>query len=177
MSDQPAVSKEQLLEGLKSSRDEILDKVAVLPAEALEAGCYENGWNGRQVLAHVAAIEWTYPRLIEIARNGPPPEKKKEDGDARAASKPARGGINSYNDRQIERYADSSVAELLDVFKTNRETTINTIEETEDELFATQVKSAGGITGTLGTVLNFVAVMHVRMHVNDVLKAAAESRA
>ena len=175
MSDQPAVSKAQLIAGLKASRDEILAKVGGLPAEALEAGCYENGWNARQVLAHVAAIEWSYPRLLDVARDGPPPEKKETSEPT--ASKPARGGINSYNDRQIERYAGASVAELLDVFKMNRETTIAAIEAAEDDLFATQVKSAGGITGPLGTVLNFVAVMHVRMHIDDVLKAAAASRA
>jgi uncharacterized protein (TIGR03083 family) len=176
MSDVPALSKAQLLEGLKASRDEILEKVGSLPAEALEAGCYENGWNARQVLAHVSAIEWSYPRLLDVAREGPPPEKKEEPG-AQAASKPARGGINSYNDRQIERYAGASVAELLDVFKTNRATTIAAVEAADDALFASPVKSAGGITGPLGTVLNFVAVMHVRMHIDDVLKAAAAPRA
>ncbi len=172
MTDQPAVSKSQLLASLRSSGDELLAKIEGLPAEALEAGCYENGWNGRQVLAHIAAIEWTYPRLIDIARNGPP-EKKPE---ATATSKPAKGGINSYNDRQIERYANATVAELLDIFRKNRETTISTIEATEDELFATEVKSAGGIKGPLATVINLVAVMHVGQHVNDVLDAASRAQ-
>jgi uncharacterized damage-inducible protein DinB len=173
MTDQPGVSKSQLLANLRSSGQELLSKLEGLPAEALEAGCYENGWNGRQVLAHIAAIEWTYPKLIDLARNGPP-EKKPEEP---VTSKPAKGGINSYNDRQIERYADATAAELLDVFRKNRETTISTIEATEDELFATEVKSAGGIKGPLGTVLNLVAVMHVNVHVNDVLDAAARAQA
>ena len=173
MTDQPVVTKPQLLANLRSSGEELLSKLAGLPAEAIEAGCYENGWNGRQVLAYIAAIEWTYPRLIDIARNGPP-EKKPE---APAKSKPPKGGMNSYNDRQIERYANNTTAELLDVFRKNRETTISTIEATEDELFATEVKSAGGVKGPLGTVLNFVAVMHVNVHVNDVLDSAARAQA
>ncbi len=172
MTDQPALSKSQLLENLRSGGEELLSKLEGIPAEAIEAGCYENGWNGRQVLAHIAAIEWTYPRLIDVARSGPP-EKKPE---ATATSKPAKGGINSYNDRQIERYADSSVAELLDVFRQNRETTISAIEATEDELFATEVKSAGGIKGPLATVINLVAVMHVNVHVNDILDAASKAK-
>ena len=172
MADQPAVSKSQLLANLRSSGEEFLSKLEGLPAGALEAGCYENGWNGRQVLAHIAAIEWTYPRLIDIARSGPP-EKKPE---ATATSRPARGGINSYNDRQIERYADATAAELLDIFRKNRATTIATIEATEDELFATEIKSAGGVKGPLAMVLNFVAVMHVKTHVNDVLDAAARAQ-
>ncbi|HEY5639056.1 MAG TPA: maleylpyruvate isomerase N-terminal domain-containing protein [Dehalococcoidia bacterium] len=173
MTDQPALSKSQLLENLRSGGEDLLSKLQGLPADALESGCYENGWNGRQVLAHIAAIEWTYPKLIDVARNGPP-EKKPE---ATATSKPAKGGINSYNDRQIERYADSTVAELLDVFRQNRETTISTIESTEDELFAREVRSAGGIKGPLATVLNLVAVMHVNVHVNDILDAASKAKA
>ncbi len=172
MTDQTAVSKSQLLANLRSSGEELLSKLEGLPAGALDAGCYENGWNGRQVLAHIAAIEWTYPRLIDLARNGPPEKKP----GAAATSKPAKGGINSYNDRQIARYADATAAELLDVFRKNRETTISTIEATEDELFATEVKSAGGIKGPLGTVLNLVAVMHVNVHVNDVLDSAARAQ-
>ena len=172
MADQPAVSKSQLLANLRLGGEELLSKLEGLPAGALEAGCYENGWNGRQVLAHIAAIEWTYPRLNDIARSGPP-EKKPE---ATATSRPARGGINSYNDRQIERYADATAAELLDIFRKNRATTIATIEATEDELFAIEVKTAGGVKGPLAMVLNFVAVTHVKTHVNDVLDAAARAQ-
>ena len=172
MTDQPVVSKSQLLANLRSSGEELLSKLEGLPEGALDAGCYENGWNGRQVLAHIAAIEWTYPRLIDLARNGPREKKPK----ATATSKPAKGGINSYNDRQIERYADATTAELLDVFRKNRETTISTIEATEDELFATEVKSAGGIKGPLAMVLNLVAVLHVNSHVNDVLDSATSAQ-
>jgi hypothetical protein len=27
-------------------------------------GIYENGWNGREVVAHLAGIEWSLPGLI-----------------------------------------------------------------------------------------------------------------
>ena len=66
--DGPAPSKAELLAALRSSRDEVLALVRGLPPERLEEGRYENGWNGRQILAHIASIEWTYPRLIDIAR-------------------------------------------------------------------------------------------------------------
>jgi uncharacterized damage-inducible protein DinB len=168
MSDQPAVSKDQLLTALRETGEDVVSKLKALPADALEAGCYENGWNGRQVLAHITAIEWTYPKLIDLARTGPQ-EKKPED---KPVHKAARGGIDSYNDRSIERYADTSVAELIETFRENRETTISTVEKTEDEILATEVKSAGGIRGPVATVLNLVAVMHVRQHLNDILQAA-----
>ena len=72
--DVPVPSKADLLRALRDSRDQVVNLVASLPPARLEAGRYEGGWNGRQILAHVASIEWSYPRLIDIARSEPPPD-------------------------------------------------------------------------------------------------------
>jgi Mycothiol maleylpyruvate isomerase N-terminal domain len=163
------ITKPQLLAALRQGEKDIIDKLSHLPAERFEEGRYENGWNGRQILAHIAAIEWSYPRLIEVARGGERP------ADQKAAVPPTRtasGGINSYNDRQIERYAGATVDELLEVFRKNRATTIAAVEATDDGLFLREVKSAGGIQGPLGVVFNYVAVLHVQTHVNDIVGAA-----
>jgi hypothetical protein len=162
------VTKQQLLDALRNGESYALGKLGAIPAAKFEDGCYENGWNGRQVLAHIASIEWTYPRLLDVAREGDKPREKASDPPQRTAS----GGIGSYNDRQVARYADTPVAELLELFQTNRATTIAAIEAAEDDLFQKQVKSAGGIPGPLGTVLNYVAVLHVQTHVDDIVKAA-----
>ncbi len=164
------ITKPQLLAALRQGERDTIDKLSRLHAERFEEGRYENGWNGRQILAHIAAIEWTYPRLIDVARSTDAPSQKKPD--SQPPTRAASGGINSYNDRSIERYTDTSVAELLDVFRKNRATTIAAVEATEDGLFLRQVKSAGGIQGPLGTVFKYVAVMHVAGHVNDIVSAA-----
>lgn len=174
----PIVTKSALLEALRESGANAYSKLAAIPAEKFEQGAYESGWNGRQVLAHIAAIEWTYPKLLEVAREGPKPRSdERPSGEARPDGEklPQRaptGGINDYNERSIARYADNSVAELLDIFKTNREATIAAIEAEDEALFEKHVKSAGGIPGPLGTVLNYVAVIHVNGHVNDIVSAA-----
>ena len=166
------VTKSQLLQKLRDGEAHLLSKLGDLSSEDFERGAYESGWNGRQVLAHIAGIEWTYPRLLDTARGAgePKPDKPKE-----TQARPAQGGIGSYNDRTVERYKDTSAAELLDIFKTNRATTIAAIEAADEALFAVPVRSAGGIPGPLGTVLNFVAVLHVEGHVNDIAAAAAKS--
>lgn len=173
----PTITKPQLLEALRQGEKEVLDKLAKVPAEAFERGCYENGWNGRQVLAHIAAIEWTYPKLIEVARSAANSQAQPTDKpkDVKPPQRAASGGIASYNDRSIERYASSSVQELIDVFKTNRATTIAAFEGADDDLFGQPIKSAGGITGPLGYVMNLVAVMHVAGHVNDIVQSASAS--
>jgi hypothetical protein len=62
------VTKDELIEALTKTRDEALATLRTVPAAAFDEGRYENGWNGREILAHVASIEWTYPRLLDLAR-------------------------------------------------------------------------------------------------------------
>lgn len=170
----PAITKPQLLEALRKGEKEALDKLSSLPADAFERGCYENGWNGRQVLAHITAIEWTYPKLIDVARSGPQPKSEDKPKDEKPPTRAASGGINSYNDRSIARYEGVGAEDVLKEFRKNRATTIEAIEATDDDLFLQPVKSAGGITGPLGYVLNLVAVMHVAGHVDDIVQSSSQ---
>src|SRR5437879_13582774 len=110
MTERGAPSKAELLARLTASRDHVVATVRALPAEALERGRYENGWNGRQILAHVASIEWTYPRLIDIAR-----ETGETDAAARDGGLPMRamrGGGDGHNYRQVAKGGHPAAAEL-----------------------------------------------------------------
>ncbi len=174
--EQKIPSKAELIEGLRSSEQRLLDKLRALPESAFEQGRYENGWNARQILAHVASIEWTYPRLIDIARQASAPSDPPPSPQPAAPPKPdslptrtAQGGILSYNDRQVEKRADASVADLLAEFQKNRAVTIAAVEEAEESLFTTHIKSAGGITGALATVIQGIAILHVIGHTNDIV--------
>src|SRR3990172_4819327 len=70
-----APTKAELLEALRSSGEQALKTLRALPAASWTEGRYENGWNAREILAHLASIEWAYPKLIDLARGGPPQEK------------------------------------------------------------------------------------------------------
>jgi len=164
-SDRPP-SRRELLDALRSSRDEVLAIVRALPPAALERGGYENGWNGRQILAHLASIEWTYPRLIDIAREAGAGPAATVSGEP--PTRAMRGGNDAYNERQVARRADRSVAELLDEFATNRAATIRAVEAADEALFARVIRSAGGVTGPLAAVFHAVAVRHVLGHLRDI---------
>jgi len=163
MTAEDTLSKRELLEALRTSRDEVVALVRALPPGRLEEGRYENGWNGRQILAHIASIEWSYPRLIDIARDTPPPSTA-----ADPPTRAMRGGNDSYNDRQVQKRAHASPAELLAEFEQNRAATIAAVEAADDALFARPIRSAGGVTGPLATVFHKVAVMHVLGHARDI---------
>jgi uncharacterized damage-inducible protein DinB len=157
----PVPSKAELLRSLRSSRDEVVARVRALPPERLEEGRYESGWNGRQILAHIASIEWSYPRLIDIARTPPADE-------AAPPTRTMKGGNDSYNDRQVAKREHLTVAELLAEFETNRAATIQAVEAADDELFARRIRSAGGVVGPLALVFHQIAVAHVLGHARDI---------
>ncbi len=171
-------TKAELVDGLRASAREFVEKLGSLPEERFEEGRYEGGWNGRQILAHAASIEWTYPRLIDIAKGGVAPTNEGATSEVRrtepdeASSVPTRsvqGGIESYNERQVAKRADASVAELIAEFRKNRTATIAAVEAADDELFGREIRSAGGIAGVLSDVIYAVAVAHVRGHVSDII--------
>ena len=170
MTDERVPSKAELLEALRASGRDVLTALRALPPERLAEGRYENGWNGRQILAHLASIEWTYPRLIEIARQAPSTEAEHSTGraDDELPTRTMRGGNDAYNDRQVAKRAHVSVAELLAEFERNRAATIQAVEAAEDELFARRIRSAGGVTGPLALVFYQVAVAHVLGHARDI---------
>jgi len=174
-------SKAELLAALRDSGEDAQSKLGALPAEQFEDGRYEGGWNGRQILAHVASIEWTYPRLFDIAKEGEPLANNARAPELRQDAKPAadgdptrtaRGGILNYNERQVAKRAEATVAELLDELRRNRAATIAAVEAAGEEHLRTPITSAGGISGALGQVLYGVAVYHVRGYIDDIVGPA-----
>ena len=183
-----APTKPELLAALRDGAADALARLRALPPAEFERGRYESGWNGRQILAHIASIEWTYPKLIDVAKEVAPPRSSVGAGldppSTPQASAPksqapgpptriAQGGILSYNDRQVAKRAEASVAELLAEFEQNRAATIAAVEGVDEALLAKEIRSAGGITGPLAGVINAVAVLHVQAHVNDIVGAAS----
>jgi hypothetical protein len=163
VSEPAAPSKAELLAALRSSRDEVVRIIRGMTPQRLEEGRYENGWNGRQILAHIASIEWSYPRLIDIARDAGAPKPQAPDPPTRSM----RGGNDAYNDRQVAKRAGASVSELLAEFETNRAATIAAVEAADEALFGREIRSAGGIVGPLADVFHQVAVLHVLGHARD----------
>lgn len=160
-------TKAELIQALRATGDDLVKTAGRLDATAFEQGRYENGWNVKQILAHVASIEWTYKRLVENAKQ-PRASARPE----RAPEPPAPAGgnpIDDYNARQVARRADKTVKELLLEFKENRAGTIAAVESCDEALLSQPTRSAGGAEGTLAQVLEFVAVRHVEQHTRDMV--------
>lgn len=171
-------AKQQLLDDLRATGERAEAALRALPAGAFERGAYENGWNARQILAHMASMEWTYPRLLDVARAAAQPASP--DASASTAPKATRverapeaaassgTPMDSYNDRQVEKRASASVSDLIDEFAKNRAALIAAIESADEALFDVQITSAGGARGPMSGVLRYVAIEHVTGHLRDI---------
>ena len=155
-------TRDTLIEALQQDGDEFERAVRRLPLDSFEEGVYEHGWNGRQLLAHIAAIEWTYPKLIERAESA-----------SQASAGDDSFDMNAYNAKQVERRADQPVEQLLTEFKRNRAATIDTVRAVDDALLGQPTRSAGGVEGNLLQVLASVSIDHVREHVGDLLRGGS----
>ncbi len=168
------MTKAKLVTDLRDSGDELVRRVSAVDAATLEQGRYEGGWNGRQILAHVASVEWTYPRLLDIARQAgaPASDASKPQPAAPAAMASGSPQILTYNDRQVAKREGVPVSELIAEFQKNRTATIAASEAADEALFSVEITSAGGAKGPLADVMHFVAVQHVQAHVRDLVGGA-----
>ncbi len=155
-------SKREIIEGLRRSGAQASETLRALDAERLRAGVYEGGWNGIELVAHIASIEWTYPRLIAMTE-----AVSDSSGDGERPSGDPRGGIDGYNERQVAQRADHTLEQLIEEFERNRAATIEAVEGADEGLFARSIRSAGGIEGTLAEVFQNVTIDHVIGHLDD----------
>lgn len=160
----------ELLESLRSSGGEVVLRVRSMSPADFERGRYENGWNARQILAHIASIEWTYSRLVDVAREAGPVTSTTAEAEAEPAHRAPRTDNLSYNERQVAKRADATIPELIEEFERNRASTIRAVEEADDETLAANVRSAFGYEGTLAQVVRFVAVDHTLIHLRDIVE-------
>ncbi len=136
----------------------------------------------------MASIEWTYGRLLDVATQAPataapataaPAAEVRRTTPEESAGLPTRtaeGGIDAYNARQVEKRAGASVADLLAEFEQNRAATIAAVAAADEALLERPIRSAGGITGALASVLHAVAIEHVTTHADDIAGAQSGGR-
>lgn len=150
-----------LIADLRDSGVEFRDRVLGFSPGALETGIYENGWNGREVVAHLAGIEWSLPGLITRTLAG-------RKADRATPSAKELMTMDGYNAREVLRRRDTSLAELVDEFSRNRDATMAAVASLTPGQLETPAKSLGGASGTVEDVLRRVAIEHLRQHLREV---------
>jgi hypothetical protein len=158
---------EALSDELRRHGDAVLETLNSIDAARLAPTTSED-WGAHQLLAHIASIEWTYPRLIEVAASRDSGSGAASDTDR--PSRGFRGGNDDYNARQVERRASTPATDLIAEFARNRDALVSAVQSVDPTLLGTPIRSAGGIEGTLAQVIRAVAVIHVDEHLGTIVE-------
>jgi hypothetical protein len=167
--------RQALVDDLQRNGEAVVATIAALPPASFLEGRYEGGWNGHDLVAHLASIEWTHPRLIDRLSESPAEwtdpglvERVSDtEGEPPSSAPAGRAPIDDYNARQVAKRRDVPVADLIEEFRRNRAATIEAVRSLDLALFDQHVRSTGGSTGTLADVLRWVAIGHTEGHLAD----------
>jgi hypothetical protein len=111
-----AITQELLVNRLRDVGDKSVQFFLELNPDQFEIKIYTDGsqWSARQILAHFALAEDSLYRLVENIVNG-------------GGGTPEDFNLNAYNEYKVSSVENSTVKELLDLFKRNRQSTIELV--------------------------------------------------
>ncbi len=156
-------SKDSIIEGIRKVQAEAERIASAMPEDAWEEGVYENGWNAKQILCHVA-LSANVPAFLIAAANSPEPAKMPGGG----------GNIDDFNESQVAMRMEKPVAEIVKELNSTYEQAINVVQATPDEILARQVRTPWQTEGELGAlILDEDIRAHVMVHLADISSAIA----
>ncbi len=156
-------SKDGIIEGIRQVQAEAARVASAMPEDAWDKGVYENGWNARQILCHVA-LSANVPAFLIAAANSPGPAKM--PGGA--------GNVDDFNESQVAMRMEKPVSEIVKEINSTYEQAINVVQATPDELLAKQIRTPWQTEGELGALILDEDIRgHVLIHLADISGAIA----
>ncbi len=154
-------TKDDVVNAIRESQQEI-EKVAMpLAPQALSKRAYEQGWNVKQLIRHLASTSGMAGFVIGLARA--------PVGSGLGAS----FDVDSWSAEQVAARRDKPVSELLAEFRLNCERDISTVKAAPDDLLAKEIRAPWGAEGRLGDIIVQSIQGHFGMHLADLRSAVA----
>ena len=156
-------TKDGIIEGIRQVQAEAERVASAMPDDAWEEGVYENGWNAKQILCHIA-LAANVPAFLIAAANSPEPAKMPGGAD----------NIDDFNESQVALRMEKPVAEIVEEINSTYEQAVNVVQATPDELLAKQIRTPWQTEGELGAlILDEDIRAHVMVHLADISGAIA----
>ncbi len=151
-------SKDGIIEGIRQVQAEAERIASAMPEDAWEEGVYENGWNARQILCHVA-LSANVPAFLIAAAHSPEPAKMPGGAD----------NIDDFNESQVAMRMEKPVSEIVKELNSTYEQAVNVVQATPDELLAKQIRTPWQTEGELGALILDEDIRdHVMVHLADI---------
>lgn len=153
--------KRDVIGAIRSAQQEVEGLVSATPESAWSKQAYEQGWNAKQLLCHIASTSRIAGFLISMAKA------------------PGSGGmgadfdIDAFNAQQVAARQDKPIAEVLEEVCGNCQRDIESVENTPDDLLAQHFRAPWDMEGPLGDVIVGSVEEHFMMHVRDLAKAVS----
>ncbi len=175
------VSKADVLRALREGEQGASERLGAISPERFEQGSFEQGWNARQTLAHVASMEALYRGMITVLTGrrsvdedapGPPPgahapdpEEGDEEGDEDESV-----SFEVLFQAMIDERADATPAALLGEFRRHRRGLIRIVAETDEALLCRPLGSPETPDESLAATV-CQHVLHVNAHVSQIVRS------
>ena len=153
-------TKGEVVAAIRGAQGELDRLVSSTPEAAWSKPTYEQGWNAKQLLCHVAASSNVSGFLLAMARNP-------------GAS--FGGGLDQdeFNAQQVALRVSKTIAEVADEARGYLERDVDNANVAPDELLAAHYRAPWGYEGPLADVILDSLRDHLLVHLRDLAKAVA----
>ena len=160
-------SKQDVIDALNAVRRDVERLVEATPEGAWTKGVYENGWNAKQVLGHLAAMSGVANFVMMMAQ-------------APAGGMGGGGAfdIDQFNAQQTAMRESKTPADLLDEIRSNFMRDAGAVEKASDDLLLKHYKApwdveGAAVEGTVADVIVGSLERHYRGHLDELAVAVA----
>lgn len=152
-------TRAEIIDAIQAGMNRATSTFSKLSDDQLETKIHEgpDGWNARQILAHLASRQPTYDMLISMALEG-------------SGAPPGGFAIDSWNQKLVEEYEGRSRDDLLREFQHVHEQLIERAKTLREDQFELPIVLPNRET-TLGDVLLGSGGMHSIQHASEVEEA------
>lgn len=153
--------KQDLLDAMDEFAQTLDDVVARVPEAKWESGVYENGWNAKQLLCHVASTAGVAGFVLTLARSPVAVGAGGDDG----------FDNDAFNAQQVRARESRPLANLLNEIRDTMNRDRQVVSAAPDQLLASMFRAPWGVEGTVAGVIADSIKEHLCGHLHD-LRAA-----
>ena len=151
-------TKDEIVAAIRGAREELDRLVSSTPESAWSKPAYEQGWNAKQLLCHVAASSNVSGFLLAMARN---PGASFDGGLDR----------DEFNAQQAALREFETIAEVADEARGYLERDVDNVNATPGDLLAAHYRAPWGYEGPLADVMLDSLRDHLVVHLRDLARA------
>lgn len=150
--------KTDIIDVIRGTQGEVEKLVSSAVESAWSKPAYDQGWNAKQLLCHIASTSGVAGFLVGMAKA------------------PGSGGmgadfdVDAWNVQAVAGRQDKPITEVLEELSGNCQRDIESIENAPADLLAQHFRAPWGAEGSLADVIVGSIEEHLMMHVRDLAK-------